>query len=137
MAVVVFDPDAFRIRYPEFDSLTDAQLQAAFDDTALYLDNTDCSIVAAPSPRTQLLNLLTAHIAALSYGVNGENPTGFVGAVNSVTEGSVTISADVSGYGAGSAWFLQTPYGAAYWQATLQYRKGFYVPVWRPTYGRY
>jgi hypothetical protein len=137
MTVVVFDPAAFRTRYPEFASVSDDQLQAAFDDTGMWLDNSDASPVAAPFPRTSLLYLLTAHIVALRYGTNGQGASGMVGVANSVTEGSVSISSDVSGYGAGSAWFLQTPYGAEYWAATAPYRLGSYVPSWRPTYGRY
>jgi hypothetical protein len=136
MAVVVFDVDAFRLRYPEFAAVTDAQLQAAFDDAGLYLDNTDASPVPAPTPRTQLLYMLTAHITALTYGANGAGAAPFVGRVSSVTEGSVSISADMSGWGAGSAWYLQTPYGAAYWQATINYRLGSYVPACRPYYAR-
>lgn len=137
MTVVVFDPAAFRVRYPEFATVLDAQLQAAFDDTSMYLDNSDSSVVAAPNPRTSILYALTAHIAALRYGVNGEGASGMVGVANSVTEGSVSISSDVSGYGAGAAWFLQTPYGVQYWSAMAPYRLGSYIPAWRPTYGRY
>jgi hypothetical protein len=43
-------------------------------------------------------------------------------------EGSVSVSFDVSAEPGSKDWFYQTKYGAAYWQATLQYRKFRYAP---------
>lgn len=45
MAIVVFDIEAFRERYPEFNSVSDALLNAYFVEATVYLDNTDCSPV--------------------------------------------------------------------------------------------
>ena len=44
------------------------------------------------------------------------------------TEGSVSVSADMGAVGSNTAWYLQTPYGATYWQLTAKYRRFRYVP---------
>lgn len=128
MAIVTFDLAAFRARYPEFATVVDATIQAYFAEATLYLDNTDCSRVSSVTVRAVLLNMLTAHIAALNSGVNGEAPSGLVGRVAQASEGSVSVSADMGPTTGTSAWFLQTKYGAAYWQATASYRTFRYVP---------
>lgn len=128
MAIVTFDLAAFRARYPEFATVVDATIQAYFAEATLYLDNTDCSRVSNVTVRAVLLNMLTAHIAALNSGVNGEAPSGLVGRVAQASEGSVSVSADMGPTTGTSAWFLQTKYGAAYWQATAPYRTFQYVP---------
>ena len=69
MPSVVFDVSKFRIRYPEFENVSDAQLQAMFDDAAaLYLDNTDQSLVTDLATREALYMLLVAHMAQLGFG---------------------------------------------------------------------
>jgi len=126
--IVVFDPAAFKARYPEFATATDAQLQGCFDEACLIVDNTACSVVRQVERRTTLLWMLTAHIAALTIGVNGQAPSGLVGRVDSATEGSVSVHADWSGASASQAWYLQTPYGAMFWQVTSIYRRFRYIP---------
>lgn len=128
MAVVTFDLAAFRARYPEFVSVADLTITAYFGEAQLYLDNTDASIVADVTRRAVLLNMLTAHIAVLNSGVNGEAPSALVGRVNQASEGSVSVSADMGPVTGSSAWFMQTKYGAAFWQASLPYRSFQYVP---------
>lgn len=135
MATTTFDLAGFRIRYPEFATVSDAQLQACFNEATLYLDPTDYSAVQDPTRRSLLLNMLTAHIAALSYGTNGVAPSGLVGRVTSATEGSVSVGVDSAGFGAGSAWYALTSYGLNYWQGILPYRQGRYVAACRPWYG--
>lgn len=131
MAVVVFDPAAFKAAYPAFVSVPDAQLQNYFDLATLYLSNTDCSIVQDVNKRQTLLWLLTAHIAFLSGALNPVPGTpGLVGRVSSATEGSVSVSTEYP-MNPNSAWFLQTQWGAAFWQATLSLRSFRYRA--RPT----
>jgi hypothetical protein len=130
MAVVVFDQAAFLDRYPEFAATIGNYPRAAvnaFDEACLYLNNTDSSRVPEP-PRSILLNMLTAHIVALSYGVNGKAVSGLVGRITSAGEGSVNVSADMGPSTSQKAWYEQTQYGASYWRASAVYRTAIYVP---------
>lgn len=133
MAIVVFNIEAFRERYPEFDAVSDSLLNAYFIEATVYLDNTDHSPVRDINVRAVYLNMLVAHIAALYSGANGEKPTGLVGRVASASEGSVSVSTGEVPVTGSSWWFLQTPYGAAYWQATAAYRTVRYVPGASPS----
>ena len=117
MPAVVFDAAAFKARYPEFASVGDLLLQACFGEAGLYLSNTDNSPVQNVTRRAVLLNMLTAHIAALCGALSSDGQPRPVGRVSSATEGSV--SAAFEGPPPGSAqWFQQSQYGAAFWQAT-------------------
>lgn len=128
MCVVAFDSVAFLSRYPEFSSVSAPTLAAYFSEATIYLDNTDNSIVADCSIRAVLLNMLTAHISALYSGINGNKPSGIVGRVSAASEGSVSVTADMGPTTNSQAWYLQTQYGAAYWEATARYRRFQYVP---------
>jgi hypothetical protein len=128
MGIVTFDPAEFKELYPSFESLTDAQLNQSFGLATLYLDNTECSKVSDVAQRKILLYLLTAHIAKMAYGEYGQKPSGLVGRIGSATEGSVAVSAEYNAPAGSAQWYLQTPYGASYWEATARYRVGRYVP---------
>ncbi|EAR8162905.1 DUF4054 domain-containing protein [Salmonella enterica] len=134
MAIVVFDINAFRERYPEFDTVSDTLLNAYFVEATVYLDNTDCSPVTDVNVRAVYLNMLVAHISALNSGVGGQKPSGLVGRVASASEGSVSVSTGEVPVSPSSWWYLQTPYGAAYWQATARYRVFQYVPGSSPSF---
>lgn len=123
---VSFDLAAFRVRYPEFASVSDAQLNAFWGEACLYLDPSDASLVADPAQRSLLLNMLVAHIAALSKGADGS--AGIVGRINSATEGSVSVGTDSLALPGTAAWYTQTRYGLQYWAATAPYRTWRYVP---------
>lgn len=125
--VVVFDLAAFRVRYPEFSTVIDAIINEYFTEATIYLDNTPSSIVADLTIRAMLLNMLTAHIAALYSGVNGNAPSGTVGRIGSASEGSVSASFDMGSTSERAAWFMQTQYGAAYWRAVQPYISFQYV----------
>jgi hypothetical protein len=72
--------------------------------------------------------MLTAHIAALNaVELGGRSAENIVGRISSASEGSVSISLDSQTPGT-AAWFQQTKYGAAFWQATTQYRKARIFP---------
>lgn len=133
MAVVVFDIDAFRARYPEFSSVSDDLLKAYFAEATVYLNNTDLSPVTDVNQRAVFLNMLVAHLAAINNGVGGQAATGLVGRVTSASEGSVSVSVDAGPSSASSWWYMQTPYGAAYWQATAAYRTIRYLPGASPS----
>lgn len=124
--VVVFNYATWVARYPEFAAVTEPTATLYFNEATIYLNNTDCSPVVDTGKRAVLLNMLTAHIAALA--AKAASPGGgIVGRIDSATEGSVSVHAEMVTT-PNSTWYMQTPYGAAYWQATAQYRTMKYVP---------
>ena len=140
---VVFNYAAWAALYPELSaSVNSAQATGYFQQAQLYCDNSACSIIDNSSPvyeRTTLLNLVTAHIAQLFAPLNGQPSPTLVGRISSAGEGSVNVSVDMQ-YPPGSAqWFMQTKYGAMFWQGSSKYRTMRYVPGPRPAgnpYGR-
>lgn len=127
--IVVFEPDVFKTRYPAFSTLDDTVLQADFDTATLFLNNSCCSVVKDANVRERLLYMVTAHIAALLQGENGQTPSGLVGRVDKASEGSVSIGASyVTDMSMSEAYFSQTKYGAMFWTATAGYRAMWYVP---------
>ncbi|MFJ3048508.1 DUF4054 domain-containing protein [Herbaspirillum chlorophenolicum] len=129
--VVSFDPAAFALRYPEFSTLSSDLLTVYFAEATLFLNNTPASVCQDLVVRALLLNMLTAHIAALNGGVNGQAASPLVGRVNSATEGSVSVSTDMGPVYNSQAWYLQTKYGAEFWAATSIFRRFRYVPGYR------
>lgn len=128
MAVVSFSASAFVARYPEFSAVQATTLQAYFNEATIYLDNTDNSFVTDPVIRAVYLNMLTAHIGALSAA--SASGSGVVGRIDSASEGAVSVHASYSGGVSGAmAWYIQTPYGASYWEATKRYRTMRYRAV--------
>ncbi len=126
--VVVFDPVAFQAMFPQFSSLTTDQLTTMILPLAeQYCRNDGGGPVSTAATQTNLLNLAVAHIAALFYGVNGQSPSALVGRITNASEGSVSVSTDFP-MTANSAWFMQTPFGAAFWQAMAPYRTMRYIP---------
>lgn len=128
MAVVVFDSTAFLDRYPEFSTVADGTLTAYFYEATLYLNNSESSLVTDVTQRSVLLNMIVAHLAALNSGVNGQAPSQLVGRITQASEGSVSVSADIGPVSNTAAWWMQTKYGASYWQATAPYRTMRYRP---------
>jgi len=131
MAVFVFDPTAFKIRYPEFLPVLDARLQLFFNEATLHLDNSDASRVKDVIKRGVLLNMLTAHIAYLNGVLNaggGGASSVPVGRVSSGSEGSVSTSLEFPVAGSALAWYSQSQYGVAYYQAITPYRLYQYIP---------
>lgn len=123
MPAVVFDKARFQTAYPEVQA-TDAQFEMWFVQAESLLDNTGRSIVEKLEEREMLLFLLVRHFAALNErAVQG----GLVGRIASASEGSVSVSADMGAVGGNAAWYLQTPYGATFWQLTAKYRRFRYV----------
>ena len=132
MTQVVFDPTQFKASYPEFTTVSNAVLQNNFDQATLYLSNSDNSPVQNITRRTIYLNMLTAHITALSSALKSDSKPSPVGRVSNASEGSVSAAFDYMPATPGSgAWFNQTQYGAAFWQATSSLRGFRYVTVQR------
>jgi len=127
MTAVTFDPAAFKTRYPVFAGVSDVTLAACFAEAGLYLSNSDASPVQDLTRRAMLLNMLTAHIATLGGALSADGQPLPVGRVASASEGAVSISAEFAAPGS-AAWFAQTQYGAAFWQATTALRGFRYIP---------
>lgn len=131
---VTFNYAAWIARYPEFTTVGAPTAQAYFNEAGLYCANDICNPAFPSGNLLTLLNMLTAHIAAINSGANGQAPSPFVGPINTAAEGSVSVGADLGDVTAGSPsqpWYMSTKYGAAYWAATAQFRTA--VPVLRPT----
>jgi Protein of unknown function (DUF4054) len=130
--IVVFDPTAFIAAYPMFATVPQSALTNNFNLATLQLNNTLASIVQDEPTRATLLNLLTAHITALTNGVNGQAPAGVVGRIANASQGSVSVQTEFEAKGYSEGYYLQTPWGAQYWQSMVRYRTARYV---RPLYG--
>jgi hypothetical protein len=127
--VVEFNYTTWAVRYPELaGSVTAPVAQLYFNEACLYCDNTPVSLVQDLTVRAMLLNMLTAHIAAMNSSINGSPSSPLVGRIESASEGSVNVTAKLEGDLPGRSWYAQTKYGLAYWQATAQYRTARYVP---------
>jgi len=127
MTAVVFNPVAFKARYPEFSAVANATLGAYFTEATLYLSNADNSPVQNITRRTILLNMLTAHVGMLGGALSADGRPLPVGRVSQAAEGSVSAGFEYMTPGT-QAWYVQTQYGAAYWQATSNIRSFRYVP---------
>lgn len=131
--IVVLDKEEFKVWHPEFKDVPDARLDEFFAEACLFLRNDEHSPVGNCQARKLLLYLLTAHMAALFFGVNGAPAKGTVGRVASATQGSVSVSLDIGPTTATNAWYQQTPWGAKYWAATASLRQFKYVPGSSPS----
>lgn len=125
MPIVEFNPTEFKELYPEFTTVADVRLDYFFLQAGMYLKNTDASPVQNLGFRKILLYLLTAHIALLQGALAQDNLPTPVGRVNSAQEGSVMAEFDYKGTD-NEQWYIQTQYGAAFWQATRGIRTMHY-----------
>lgn len=125
-APVTFDYQKWIKRYPEFATVDPVLAQAYFDEATLYLKNDGSSPVPTETEQLTLLNMITAHIAKLNATINGVAPSELVGRITDASEGSVSVGVDKQALPGSAAWFAQTKYGFAYWQATRGYRTAHY-----------
>jgi hypothetical protein len=128
VAVVVFDPATFKIRYPEFSAVSDDMLSACFNEAALYLSNANNSPVQDVTRRALLFNMLVAHIAFLGGKLSADGMPRPVGRASSASEGSVSVGLEYMVPGT-YAWFTQSQYGASFWQATSSLRGFRYLSM--------
>jgi hypothetical protein len=132
MAVVAFVYADWAARYPALAATVAEPLATMlFAEAGLSCDNTDSSVVCDVSERTILLYMVTAHLAE----INKPGASGIVGRVSNASEGSVSVASDYGTQPMSAAYWLQTPYGAAYWQATAKYRTMMYDPGPSPFLG--
>src|ERR1700688_1707126 len=122
MAVVSFNYSLWGTRYPDLASYVNPTLAAAyFAEAQLFCDNTANSRIkddTVGGERNILLNMLTAHIAALNAPLNNQPAAPLVGRISGAGQGSVNVQVQCD-YPQGSPqWYISTKYGIAYWEAT-------------------
>jgi hypothetical protein len=128
--VVTFDPTAFIALYPAFAAVSVDTLTSYFTMAEAFVDNTPRSVVQNLDLRTTLLYLITAHIAFLfGRASSGDGSTAaVVGQMVSAGEGSVNASFAASA-NKNAAFWMQSQYGALYWQMILPFRSFHYMPA--------
>lgn len=133
---VTFDYAAWIAIFPEMANVSEPLATEYFNLATLFCANT-LRIVCSATKLATLLNLLTAHIAQLfAPQINGQPNNGSgsvpapntVGRVSNASEGSVSVGFDMPGQPPAAAWYVQTRYGALFWQATSVYRTMRYIP---------
>lgn len=121
--VVAFDPVAFVQQFPSFAAVPAATLTMYFGMAGAFLNNTPASVVQDLTIRTNLLYLITAHIAFLMgrASAGDGSQAALVGQMTGATEGSVNATfAQVQSQNA--AFWAQSQYGLLFWQMALPYR---------------
>lgn len=131
LGIVQFVAAEFNAAWPEFAGLSVQQEQNAFNLASLFLANTCQGRVFNAQLRQTLLYMLTAHIAFLNSGTNDgagniTPPPGIVGRINTATQGSVSVGAEMVTT-ADSTFYMQTKYGAQFWAATARFRTAIYI----------
>lgn len=136
----VASPDyaAWTARYPEFSGVGQPAYALYFAEAGLFCRNDGSGPVTTAAAQSALLQMMTAHIAALYSQSQGDPTPGAaknantpVGRISDATQGSVSVRIDWPSSADSSAmekWLSQTKYGAQYWAATLVYRQMRYRP---------
>lgn len=127
-AVATFDYSAWKVRYPEFQTVPASLAAAYFTEAGLYLNNAGAGPVDDIPTQQMLLNMLVAHIAKLNAVIENSQSPDLVGRINNASEGAVSVGAELLLNPGSSQWFAQTKYGIAFWQATARFRQMRYIP---------
>lgn len=135
---VAFNPAAWKLRYPEFQAVPDVTAAMYFAEAGMYWRNDGTSPNKNNGSQLVLMNMLTAHIAALYSQAQGSanpgsasDPNTPVGRISNAGVGSVNVATDLGitpGTSAWKAWLQQTKYGLSFLSATGPYRSSYYVP---------
>lgn len=126
--VVTFDPAAFKAAFSAFANVDDGVLTGYFAMAECYVNNSPASAVQNLAVRTQLLNLVTAHIAFLMgrASAGDGSSAAVVGQMVSAGEGSVNVAyAQVQAKNA--EFWAQSQYGLLFWQMALPFRTFRYM----------
>ena len=132
MGVAVYNDADFKAAFPEFAATPSNLLSAKFSLAGLFLNNSDSSPVQDVGLRTQLLYMVTAHLAKLDPAIGGQET---VGRVSNATEGGVSVAADYLTQSQSQAFWVQTQYGAMFWTSTAFLRSARYVAAPRRNMG--
>lgn len=138
-AVVTFSYAAWVAKFPEFANVSEPTATGFFTMAEALHSNLSTGIVQNEAVQAQLMDLVTAHIAA-QFTVPGGGPSpanGAVGPIASASEGSVSLSIAVGqmSQSEAAAFWNMTKYGALYWRMTSPYRSARYVPRYGTTGG--
>ena len=146
---ITFNYPVWVARFPEFAGVSEPLVELYAAEASLLIGNSANSPVNDPNLLTVLLNLATAHVAALnSPQVNGQYSDGsgsvpgptLVGRIANATEGSVSVTAEMPEQPPNAAWWQQTKYGAQIWQMMKPFRLFRYIAPRRRIFnppGRY
>ncbi|MDN6041978.1 MAG: DUF4054 domain-containing protein [Acetobacter sp.] len=86
---------------------------------------------STPISTTRADNTATPPLATQAQGTATTTPFQqpvLVGRITTARMGSLSVQADAGPVAGSQAWWLQTPYGAAFWAATTSLRIALYVP---------
>jgi hypothetical protein len=123
---VTFDFQAWVARYPELADVPPAIAEGYFTEATIYHANDGSGPVADDAQQRALLGMIVAHLAKLAE-LRGLAPW-LVGRISSASEGSVSVSSDLTQLAGTAQWFGLTTYGLNYWFATAPYRTARYRP---------
>lgn len=116
--------------FPQFSNVTEAQADLLVP-TAQAMMCGFINQVTNSGLQMALLNYMVAHLAQLSFGSTTQPANAFVGRISNATQGSVSVATEFP-MTQSNAWYAQTPYGLTYWQLSLPFRLGRYVPKVTP-----
>lgn len=129
--IVTFNYPQFQAQCPAFAYVNETTAQTYFNVVGnSYIANNGRGVVGDAAQKLVLMNWLVAHLLQLfTPDANGSPPSTLVGRISSAGEGSVNVSTEYQPMTQAAAWYLQTPYGAAYWEAmkpfrSMRYRRG-------------
>jgi hypothetical protein len=123
---VQWNYDLFSSQFPEFSTkITAPQAYMYWMMAAKFQRNDGGSPITNDDEQALMLNLLTAHIATLIAPDENGEARGVVGRLTSFSEGSASGSVEFPN-APDAAWYLQTTYGAMWWEMTAGQRTMFY-----------
>jgi len=135
---ITFNYVEWKAAYPQFAYLTEPQAVNYFNMATMVHCNDGGGPVTDAQQQTNLLWLLTAHVAQLfAPSPSGQPSSGLVGRISQAAEGSVNVSVELVQLSQNAAWFTQTQYGLMYWTATAPFRTMRYVPNDKQPIGSY
>ena len=121
----VFNYNEWSAQYPVLRGIfTEPESEGIVKRAAIYFNPAWRKVVKCEEERKVLFYLLIAHYVMLEKRIKDGNP--LVGAIASVTEGSISLSAVAPSLK--NEFFSQTQYGIEFKELTKRYTKAFFVP---------
>ena len=113
---IVFNPEQFKLDYPQFNQLSDYKLTNDFNYSAVVIGNVVSNLFTNDNEKYYWLCIVLAHM--LTIEING-----LTGRVSSVKQGSESINFDFNNKN-GLEWWSLSPYGMKILQTIKQFKKG-------------
>jgi hypothetical protein len=118
--------------FPVFGAVSSTMGQSYFNRASNLFPNSTSNPAFAAGVLLSLLYIATSHIAWLNAprdangnpASTGQAAPSLVGRINSAAEGSVNVSVELSGGDdtPSKAFWVQTPFGFEFWQASARFR---------------